>query len=151
MTETKSPPKQPYLTAWLGFVAVMSLALLILGLIFSSTTFGGVVYLWVCGVGGFYVFRDMVVRHVLTDEASLATLNGRSRHPFLKAWLGFGLLALFPTVFINFIMGFIPILALSFLISLTLFTTINFFVFRFVVEDRLVSQAVVYPIVEKDG
>lgn len=66
----KSNPKQyPYLTAYVGFIALTSVAYLLLGVVcaFLPIDIANIAELIISLVAGFYIFRFVVKRHVLVD------------------------------------------------------------------------------------
>ena len=137
--------KYPYLTAWIGFVASMSLGTLLFGFVLSFiVSKPNMFFLVFFLVVGFYVFRKLVIMHVL-GSASVEELrmnqrasNLSSRYPFLTAWIGFLAIGLIPNVLISYLTYMIPGQILSLLIGYTIYVVANFFVFRFVVNRNIV-------------
>ena len=133
--------KHPYLTAWIGFVAIMAVGALILGFLqLSSVTINGLIRLFFLIGIGFLVFKALIKEHILENshEIHLATAKGLSaKYPFLTAWLGFLGLSLIPTYAISFFASLIRNDVGSFIVELTLGTVVNFFVFKFVVSRHI--------------
>ena len=99
--------KYPYLTTWIGFLAIVQAVNLVYGfgvLRLNLPTDGAtrLVEIILFVIGGFYLFRALVRRYILMnlqqrDSTLQAVENDRTRkYPFLTAWIGFVLLRAIP-------------------------------------------------------
>lgn len=165
--------EHPYLTAWIGFVAILLLLALLITFIFSSFPAGEVLYFLAVFLIGYYLFREFVQHYILQkqgleldQERKMDLVN---QNPFLTAYLLLILISLIPTLCIGFLTAIIDniIMAncydfvscfhnrnfsfvLTFLISLTLWVVINYFVFRLVVDRHILPLAIANPDEEVD-
>ena len=132
--------KYPILTAWTGFMAIMSVGAFFLGLIFSNAGFwlNNIARLIFVFVLGFFVFRFMIERHIsgnLEEPSTHAEANQALWQKFSiqTAWISFLLLYFLPGIFLRVVTASLPF-PWGFLVSFFLAIFIGCFIFALVIS-----------------
>ena len=139
----------PFLVAWVGFIAIWFLIAIPVSLIASTGYLGYIVTIILLIVIGFFLFREFIQYYILHKRGLEIKQERRkgfsAQKPFLTAWLGFFVVSLIPTLLIRFLINSLVSFALLFLIQLILWTVVNFFIFKFMVTRHVVPIATKIP------
>ena len=146
--------KYPYLTTWIGFVVIVQAVSLAYGfgvqlLHLPTDGMTRLVGIALYVIGGFYLFKALVQRYILTNltqrDESLqrAGTNHSRRYPFLTAWIGFILLSVM--IYILLAWFFFSLIRLSDFTAIVFansvaYVAIGFFVFRKAIQSYIVRD-----------
>lgn len=137
--------KYPILTAWLGFMAIMSVGALIFSLTLMKASSAANVFfsLFFSILGGFIAFKLVIEHHVLSQfKGSLiidvANKSLAQRFPLQLAWISFLIINFIPVMLIRWATYSFHYL-LVFLVPFILEIIVGYFIFALAVNHYVVS------------
>lgn len=138
--------KYPLLTAWLGFMAIMSVGALIISLTLThaSSSINTIVQFTFIFVGGFFILKLMLEHHVLiqvdgSSENQQPAHSLTQQFSILAVWIGFIILNIFPMILIQWVSNLTPY-PFNFLVTFGLGIFVGYFIFAFLVNWFIVSR-----------
>lgn len=136
--------KYPILTAWLGFMVIMSVGALIFSLMLMKASFAANVFLQLVFtiLGGFIAFKLVIEHHVLSqfEELLIIDVANKSlaqRFPLQLAWFSFLIVNFITVMLIRWATYSLPYL-LVFLVPFILEIFVGYFIFAFAVNRYVV-------------